>query len=81
VEIILFHAVLVGIPIVQNSHDMPEFETFSPQTSHYYLAKGDSQFVERETYYGVALLVGSIQLQVSFEKEPYKRDNILQRDL
>jgi len=26
-------------------------------------------------WYGVALLVGSIKLQVSFAKEPYKRDD------
>jgi len=31
------------------------------------------------TWYGVLCLVGSIKLYVSFAKEPYKRDNILQK--
>jgi len=34
---------------------------------------------QREWYMGWLWLVGSIKLQVSFAKEPYKRDNILQK--
>jgi len=30
-------------------------------------------------HFGVATLIGSLKLQVSFAKEPYKRDYILQK--
>ena len=46
---------------------------------HIYMIKMDLTYETSVTGMGWLRLVGSLKLQVSFTKEPYKRDNVLQK--
>ena len=65
-----------NIPIRESRH------THSPSTcptENLSLSKKDSILCQNRQNMGWLRLVGSIKLQVTFAKEPYKRDDILQK--
>jgi len=53
--------------------------TLSPTRTHTHIHTRHTECIYTSKYMGWLRLVGSLKLQVSFAKEPYKRDDILQK--